>query len=137
MLLPAEIEAKSIFPAIRAILAWKLINKYDCKEEDVARALGITQAAVSNYSRCTRGDRRIILRIASIQELMYMIEGIAANLARSKAYTPYAMSKFLEICDFIRSSLIICEVHHCIESNIDKMICEECEASLLKEHSVR
>jgi hypothetical protein len=73
--------------------------------------------------RCTRGDRRIILRIVSIQELMYMIDDIAANLAK--------------IGSFIRSSLIICEVHHCIESNIDKMICEECEANLLKEHSVR
>jgi predicted transcriptional regulator len=71
MFLPCEIEAKSILPAIRAILAWKLLNNYDCKEEDVARALCITQAAVSNYSRCTRGNRTIILRIASIQELIY------------------------------------------------------------------
>jgi uncharacterized protein len=89
MLLPSEIEAKSILPALRATLACKLLNKYDCKEEDVARALGITQAAVSNYSRCTRGDRRIILRIASIQELMRMIDDIAADLARSKAYSIY------------------------------------------------
>jgi predicted transcriptional regulator len=58
MLLPSEIEAKSILPAIRAILACKLLNEYGHKEEEVARALGITQAAVSNYSRCIRGDRR-------------------------------------------------------------------------------
>lgn len=123
MLLPSEIEAKSILPSIRAILACKLLNEYGRKEEEVARALGITQAAVSNYSRCIRGDRRIILRIASVQELMYMIDDIAADLARSKVYTPYAMSKFIEICNFIRTSLIICKVHHCIESSIDEKIC--------------
>lgn len=134
MLLPSEIEAKSILPALRAILACKLLNRYDCKEGDIARALGITQAAVSNYSRCTRGDRRIISRITSIHELMFMINDIAADLARSKTYTPYTMSKFIEICNFIRSSLIICEVHRCIESNIDEKICEECEANLLQVH---
>jgi hypothetical protein len=61
---------------------------------------------------------------------------IAASLATSKVYTPYAMSKFIEICNFVRSSLIICEVHHCIESNIDEKICEGCQASLQKEHLV-
>ena len=33
MLLPAEIEAKSLIPAIRAILAVKLIREYKMKEE--------------------------------------------------------------------------------------------------------
>ena len=37
MLLPSEIEAKSLIPAIRAILARKLINEYDLKEEVVAK----------------------------------------------------------------------------------------------------
>ena len=49
MLLPSEIEAKSLIPAVRAILAKKLIGEYSLKEEDVAKDLGITQAAVSNY----------------------------------------------------------------------------------------
>ena len=51
MLLPAEIEVKSLIPAVRAILAVKLIREYKMKEELAARALGITQAAVSNYIR--------------------------------------------------------------------------------------
>lgn len=65
-----------------------------------------------------------------------MIDDITTNLARSKAYIQYAMSNFTEICNFIRSSLIICEVHHCIEFKIDEKICEECEASMLNEHSM-
>jgi uncharacterized protein len=133
MLLPSEIEAKSIIPAIRAILAWKLINEYGHREEDVAKALGITQAAVSNYARCARGDRRFVVTFSSIREIMHMIDDIAVNLAETKVYTPYAMSKFIEICNFIRSTLIICEVHHNIESNIDEKICKECEVNLLKE----
>ena len=56
MLLPSEIEAKSLIPAIRAILAKKLIIEYKMKEEFVAKVLGVTQAAISNYIRGTRGD---------------------------------------------------------------------------------
>jgi uncharacterized protein len=48
MLLPSEIESKSLIPAIRAILSKRLIRDYDLKEETVAKLLGITQAAVSN-----------------------------------------------------------------------------------------
>lgn len=81
-------------------MAWKLLNEYGRTEEDVAVALGITQAAVRNYSKSIRGDRKIILRIASVRELMYMIDDITADLARSKVYTPYTMSKFIEIYNF-------------------------------------
>ncbi|WP_415282367.1 transcriptional regulator [Candidatus Nitrososphaera sp. FF02] len=56
MLLPSEIEAKSLIPAVRAVLAKKLIKEYSLREEDIAKVLGITQAAVSNYVRGTRGD---------------------------------------------------------------------------------
>jgi hypothetical protein len=42
MLLPSEIEAKSLIPAVRAILAKKLIGEYSLQEEDVAKDLGIT-----------------------------------------------------------------------------------------------
>jgi predicted transcriptional regulator len=55
MLLPSEIEAKSLIPAIRSILATKLVEEKHFREEEVAKVLGITQAAVSNYIRGTRG----------------------------------------------------------------------------------
>ena len=45
MLLPSEIEAKSLIPAVRAILARKLTGEYDMKEEVVAKVLGVTQAS--------------------------------------------------------------------------------------------
>ena len=61
MLLPSEIEAKSLIPAIRSILAQKLIKEYRLKEEDVAKVLGVTQAAVSNcqFSLSRYPDRTI------------------------------------------------------------------------------
>ena len=134
MLLPQEIEAKSLIPAVRAILAKKLIREYSLKEEDVAKDLGITQAAVSNYVRGTRGDTELISKLESVREIMRMIDDIAKDLSTNKAYTPSTLAKFVGLCNYMRYTLIICDVHHSIESNIDEQICEQCRGTLVREH---
>src|SRR5918911_1468721 len=96
MLLPSEIEAKSLIPAIRSILARKLIKEFHLKEE-VGR----------------------------------MVEDIARDLAANKAYTPSTMAKFVQLCNYMRYTFIICDVHHSIESNIDSKVCEQCEVILM------
>lgn len=131
MLLPAEIEAKSLIPAIRAILAKKLITEYKMKEEVVAKVLGVTQAAISNYIRGTRGDLELIDKLSSIPEIMRKVEDIALDLVSNRAYTPGTMAKFVELCNFMRYSFIICDVHHKIESNIDEQVCELCKDNLI------
>jgi predicted transcriptional regulator len=133
MLLPSEIEAKSLIPAVRAILATKLIKEYSLKEEDVARVLGITQAAVSNYVRGTRGDIELITKLESVREVMRMIDDIAKDLSTNKAYTPSTLAKFVGLCNYMRYTLIICDVHHSMESNIDEQICEQCRGTLVRE----
>jgi uncharacterized protein len=134
MLLPSEIEAKSLIPAVRAILAKKLIKEYALKEEDVARVLGITQAAVSNYVRGTRGDVELISKLESVREVMRMIDDIGKDLSTNKAYTPSTLAKFVGLCNYMRYTLIICDVHHSIESNIDEQVCEQCRGTLVREH---
>jgi uncharacterized protein len=134
MLLPSEIEAKSLIPAVRAILAKKLIKEYSLKEEDVAKVLGITQAAVSNYVRGTRGDIELISKLESVTEIMRMIDDIARDLSTNKVYTPSTLAKFIGLCNYMRYTLIICDVHHSIESNIDEQICEQCRGTLVREH---
>ena len=60
MLLPAEIESKTLIPALRAILAKKLAEEHDIREDEISKMLGVTQAAISNYIRGTRGDPSLI-----------------------------------------------------------------------------
>jgi uncharacterized protein len=131
MLLPSEIEAKSLIPAIRSILARKLIKEFHLKEEDVARVLGVTQAAISNYIRGTRGDTQLAAKLGAVQEIRRMVDDIARDLAANKAYTPSTMAKFVQLCNYMRYTFIICDVHHSIESNIDSKICEQCEVILM------
>jgi len=132
MLLPAEIESKTMIPALRAILAKKLADQHKIREDEISKMLGVTQAAVSNYIRGTRGDPKLISQLSSQKQIVEMINEISENLASNKAYTPASLSKFIGICNYIKTSLLICDIHHNLESDIDEAICKECETMLLK-----
>jgi predicted transcriptional regulator len=130
MLLPSEIESKLLIPAVRAILSKELVIENGLKEEEVARMLGITQAAVSNYLRGTRGDNELISKLMSLSEIMSMIKEIGDDLSTNRAYTAKTLSKFIALCNYMRYSLIICDAHHSLERNIDEKVCEQCKIIL-------
>ena len=130
MLLPSEIESKLLIPAVRAILSKEMVIEKGLKEEEVARMLGITQAAVSNYLRGTRGDNELIAKLMSLSEIMSMIKEISNDLSTNKAYTAKTLSKFIALCNYMRYSLIICDAHHSLERNIDEKVCEQCKIIL-------
>ena len=132
MLLPAEIESKSLIPALRAILAKDLAKNHNIREDQISKMLGVTQAAVSNYIRGIRGDPELIEKLLQEKQVASMIKEISDNLASDKAYTPSSLSKFIGLCNYIKSSLLICDIHHNLESDIDEAICKECESMLLK-----
>ena len=132
MLLPAEIESKTLIPALRAILAKTLSEKHSIREDQISKMLGVTQAAVSNYIRGTRGDPELIKKLLGEKQVSEMIYEISDDLSSDKAYSPSSLSKFIGLCNFIKSSLLICDIHHNLESNIDEAVCKECENTLLK-----
>ena len=132
MLLPAEIESKTLIPALRAIIAKKLAVDYNIREDVISKMLGVTQAAISNYIRGARGDPVLIGKLLSQEKVSEMINDLCYNLSSDMAYTPASLSKFIGLCNYIKSSLLICEIHHNIENNIDEEICKECENMLLK-----
>ena len=132
MLLPAKIESKTLIPALRAILAKTLAEKHEIREDEISKMLGVTQAAISNYIRGTRGDPELIKKLLAEAQVSEMIHEISDDLASDKAYSPSSLSKFIGLCNFIKSSLLICDIHHNLESDIDEAVCKECENMLLK-----
>ncbi len=132
MLLPAEIESTKLIPALRAIIAKKLSQEHKIREDEISKMLGVTQAAISNYIRGTRGDPQLIQKLLSEEQVVKMINEISDGLSSSMAYTPSSLAKFISLCNYIKSSLLICDIHHNLESDIDEKICKECENMLLK-----
>ncbi len=85
MLLPAEIESKTLIPALRAILAKKLAEEHDIREDEISKMLGVTQAAISNYIRGTRGDPSLIAKLLSEKQVAELIDELCQNLASDLA----------------------------------------------------
>ncbi len=132
LLLPAEIESKTLIPALRAILAKKLAEDHKIREDEISKMLGVTQAAVSNYIRGTRGDPQLIQKILAEEQVSKMVDELIDSLSSDMAYTPSNLSKFIGLCNYIKSSLLICDIHHNLETDIDEKVCKECENMLLK-----
>jgi len=132
MLLPSEIESKSLIPALRAIIAKKLAVDHKIREDQISKMLGVTQAAISNYIRGTRGDPELIKKLLAEKQVSEIIDEICDKLSTDRSYTPSTLAKFIGLCNYIKSSLLICDIHHNLESDIDEAICKECESMLLK-----
>jgi len=101
-------------------------------EDEISKMLGVTQAAISNYIRGTRGDPKLIEKLLEDKQVAEMLDDISDSLSSDKAYTPSNLSKFIGLCNYIKSSLLICDIHHNLETDIDDEICKECENMLLK-----
>ncbi len=132
LLLPAEIESKTLIPALRAILAKKLAKDHKIREDEISKMLGVTQAAVSNYIRGTRGDPQLIQKLLAEEQVSKLVDELTDSLSSDMAYTPSNLSKFIGLCNYIKSSLLICDIHHNLETDIDEKVCKECENMLLK-----
>ncbi len=132
LLLPAEIESKTLIPALRAILAKKLAEDHKIREDEISKMLGVTQAAVSNYIRGTRGDPQLIQKLLAEEQVSKLVDELTDSLSSDMAYTPSNLSKFIGLCNYIKSSLLICDIHHNLETDIDEKVCKECENMLLK-----
>ena len=109
MLLPAEIESKTLIPALRAIIAKNLATRHKIREDEISKMLGVTQAAISNYIRGTRGDPKMIEQIMQNEQVSKMVGDLCEGLASDRAYTPASLARFIGLCNYIKSSLIICD----------------------------
>lgn len=75
------IAASTIIPAVRASIAKELTDKHGMKEEKIASALGVAQAAVSKYL-----SNKYSKRIADLESKLdkSMIENLSAKIAEGK-----------------------------------------------------
>lgn len=71
-----------ILPAIRALIAKELLETHKLKQEDVAKKLGVTQPAVSQYKREVRGSNFEIF--AQDPKIMNFIHSITKDIVENQ-----------------------------------------------------
>lgn len=128
VILPHELASKFVLPTVRAMVARRLVTKYQLTQEEVAKRLGVTQAAVSNY---LRGKRAKILHLGKARDVREATKALAGLLAEDKHDEVRFMTKMTAICNHVVETRLLCGLHHTLEPSIDPDACHACDAPLL------
>lgn len=113
MLQPFEVVAAKLLPTIRARLAQVLLDDHKMKQVEVARHLGITQAAVSHYKTMSRGIDPELMRL--FPEIDRHVKELAAAIANGIGQTEQ-VSRVNTLVDRLMNTQRFCEYHKRIAS---------------------
>jgi len=130
---PYEMVYKTAIPTLRAMIARRLIEDYGLTQEEVAKKLEITQAAVSYY---IKGKRAIMLRLDDVDEIQYITNEIADLLFKGEMSRKEFRCRITEACDYIRELKLLCELHKRLEPDVDAEDCHACNGTLKKREKI-
>jgi predicted transcriptional regulator len=120
LIVPCEIAVKSVIPAVRALMAKELVEKHGLKQEEAAEILGVSQSAVSKYTRKVRG---YVIKVDDLEEIEPLIDEMI-DLLVSGTYRREALLKcFCQTCVLIRKTSLMCQF--CQKAD-QKINIEEC-----------
>jgi len=104
-----EIVVSSILPAVRVLITKELVQTYGLSQTKAASILGITQPAISQYSKELRGLR--VQPLQTNKKVMNAIKKVSAEIASGNVKSVQLHEKFCEICEKIRKEKIVCRMH--------------------------
>lgn len=113
-----ETVVQFILPTLRALIAKELMEKHNLTQQDAAKKLGISQAAISQYRRELRGFRTKILQ--KNKKINDEIENFASKLVSEGLNHTSTMKDFCSICKNIRRKRLICDLHTESAPNLEK-----------------
>jgi predicted transcriptional regulator len=124
LLVPCEVAVKCVLPAIRSMIAKELTTKYELKQTEAAKLLGLSQSAVSLYSSKMRGraidlekDEDVTKLVGNITNALIENDGVSYN---------DFVNSFCEICRIVRGKGLMCKLHKEFDPNIDIENCRFC-----------
>jgi predicted transcriptional regulator len=104
-----EIVVQLVLPKMRALIAKRLMEKYKLTQQDAASKLGLTQSAISQYTRELRGSKVKILEKDEI--VNKEIEKFVDRVASGEFDSLTMLNSFCNICKTIRKRKILCSIH--------------------------
>lgn len=109
---PCETIVSAILPAIRSILARELVENFSMSQVKVAKLLGTTQPAISQYLAQKRGDQLTnVLR--SMPEVKHALQEIVDGIEKEEGSPRNTVGAICSICMSLRRDGTVCEWHEC------------------------
>jgi len=122
-LMPDEIISRAVYPMIRAMIAKRLIEKYDYNQREVADILGITQAAVSYY---LSEKRAIIKHFIENREIEEMVNDLTDSFVKGEINREQLIIGMVRLVDYITKTRLLCSIHNFYEKDLRINECNIC-----------
>ena len=114
MTLRCEAIGKYLLPLFRSLVAKELINNYSLTQVEVAKKLGTTQAAISQYVN----SKRAYKGAEQFEDILPRLETMAKNAARRLAKEDLNLDKisvdFCKLCSSSCTSEYETDIDYCI-----------------------
>jgi hypothetical protein len=123
LIAPCEVAVKSVVPAVKALMTKELVEKYGLKQDQVAEILGISQSAVSKYTRQVRG---YVIKIDNIDEVQPLIDEMIGMLVGGSCQRMELLRFFCRTCMAIRKTGLMCQFCQKTESRVEIRECSFC-----------
>jgi len=123
MSVPCEVAVKCVLPVVRAMVAKELVANYGLRQVDAAHVLGVSQPAISLYSRNIRGKA---IHLENDRQVQDLINNLARSLAEGNASRRDIALTYCEICRTIRAKGLLCKLHKAFDSLVEIEKCELC-----------
>jgi predicted transcriptional regulator len=124
MLTPCEVAVKCALPSVRAMLANELMNKYNLKQAEAAKLLGISQPAISLYQKKLRGNA---IHVENDPDITALVAKHADYLVKGASTHKEIILSFCGICKTIRAKGFMCEIHKAFDPTINIEKCGFCQ----------
>ena len=116
-LMPQEVEVWYIIPAIRAEMVKVLLDR-KIKQKEIAKTLGLTEAAISQYKKHKRANHKFDLDVEAVGEIKLSVDKILEKKS-------CAIKEIQRIIDLMKSKGSLCEVHKKYNE-----VCAQCKQSI-------
>lgn len=121
---PCVVVVRYILPAISAQIAKELTERHGLKRSEVAKKMGVTPAAITQYLESVRGGTAIDL-VESSEQAARMLSKTADGLARNELSVYDILDNICTVCRAMRSSGLICEMHKDVLPGLKgRQVCE-------------
>lgn len=114
---------KSVVPAVKALVATQLVEEHGLKQDEVAEILGISQSAVSRYTRKNRGQ---VIQVGDINDVRPLINKMTTLLLDGKYQGQEFLDYFCQTCALVRKSGVMCPFCRKMDPNVEIEHCRFC-----------
>ncbi len=121
--MPQEIEVWYIIPALRRDLAKSLIKNFGLTQKAVAKAMNLTEAAVSQYLKAKRA-KDVVFSEAILKEIKKSTKKIVKD-------NENLVPEMIRLCSLTTVKKVMCGLHRKQDENLPKK-CGICFEELVK-----